>query len=264
VIAAAAVLAVVVGFAEKASQEPSPVPAPSGLIAASSTTSTVQLRWSPPAAGQVPDRYIVAVDGEATASVPGTVTSYQARGLAPATTYQLRVRAVRGGQRSPWSRALAAATRIPSTSAAVLSGAWIVRQKVVRSSVHEQTFLLGKTWTNGWQFSPQCAPGPCAVTLAGNIYGSSPFTTTLTRSGPAYTGTIRMSNFGYCGYRQFGTTYPLHTVIDFRITVSRAATIGRTWAASAWAGTMTIHYSYPQDPSFCPSWSWKASLRGIR
>ena len=66
-----------------------------GLVAGSSTTSSVAFRWAGPASGPPPGKYLILNDGKVIGSVPGTVTSYRGTGLAPATAYQFRVAAVR-------------------------------------------------------------------------------------------------------------------------------------------------------------------------
>ena len=74
---------------------PPPLLRPAGLVAGSSTTSSVAFRWAGPASGPPPDKYLILNDGKVIGSVPGTVTSYRGTGLAPATAYQFRVAAVR-------------------------------------------------------------------------------------------------------------------------------------------------------------------------
>ena len=64
-----------------------------GLVAGSSTTSSVAFRWAGPASGPPPGKYLILNDGKVIGSVPGTVTSYRGTGLAPATAYQFRVAA---------------------------------------------------------------------------------------------------------------------------------------------------------------------------
>jgi Protein of unknown function (DUF2510) len=60
-----------------------PLLRPAGLTAGPSTTSSVTFRWSRPATGPPPDRYVILHDGQVAGSVPGTVTSYRGTGLAP-------------------------------------------------------------------------------------------------------------------------------------------------------------------------------------
>ena len=100
VAAAVVVLGLAAGLLIWAPWQSPPLLRPAGLAAGPSTTSSVAFRWSRPATGPPPDRYVILHDGRVAGSVPGTVTSYQATGLAPATAYRYQVAAERGGQRS--------------------------------------------------------------------------------------------------------------------------------------------------------------------
>ena len=265
----AAALGVITGLVIWAPWVSPPVLRPGGLTADSSTVSSVTFSWSGPATGPAPDRYVIFQDGTTIGSVPGTITFYRGKGLAPDTAYKYQVEAVRDGQHSPLSPIFMVSTLTPPVSAAVLSGPWTVHYKVVTSSPHEDTFTLGKTWTDTWKFSPDCAVGPCSVLLSGGITGpgnlpSSPITpTALTRVGAVYSGTTRMDNLEVCDYQTYGMRYPIHTIVRFRIVVSGASVAGKQWEASSWAGTMTIDNSYtPAGATYCAASSWSTALRG--
>jgi hypothetical protein len=266
VIAAAAALSVITGLLIWAPWVSPSVLRPAGLKADPSTVSSVTFSWSGPATGPAPDRYVIFQDGIMIGSVPGTITSYQGKGLAPDTVYQYQVEAVRGGQRSPRSPIIVVSTLTPPVSAAVLSGPWTVHYKVVTSS-QDLTFTRGSTWTDKWRFTPDCAAGPCAVTLSGIISGPgntwpTPISPTLlARAGAVYSGTTTMANFEYCSP---GTRYPIHTTVRFRIVVSDASVAGKHWKASSWTGTMEVDNSYTRaGATYCSAFSWSAALHGI-
>src|SRR5262249_23355299 len=88
-----------------------PLLRPAGLTAGPSTTSSVAFRWSRPATGPPPERYVIRRDGHVVGSVPGTVTSYRGTGLAPATAYRYPVAAAGGGQRAAPSPGIGASPR---------------------------------------------------------------------------------------------------------------------------------------------------------
>jgi len=98
---------------------PPPLLRSAGLVAGSSTTSSVAFRWAGPASGPPPDKYLILNDGKVIGSVPGTVTSYRGTGLAPATAYRFRVAAVRAASVRPcppswWWRPRARPCRRPA------------------------------------------------------------------------------------------------------------------------------------------------------
>jgi hypothetical protein len=128
VIAVVAALGLIVGLLLWAPWQSPPLLRPTGLAAGTSTTSSVAFHWAGPATGPPPDRYQILHDGKVIGSVRGTVTSYRATGLAPASAYQYRVAAVRGGKRSALSAVLVLRTSIPPLAAARLQGAWTVHR----------------------------------------------------------------------------------------------------------------------------------------
>src|SRR5215813_11733418 len=181
-IAAVAVLGLIAGLVIWAPWKSPPLLRPTGLVAGPSTTSSVAFRWAGPATGPLPDKYVILDDGKVVGSVPGSVTSYRGTGLDPATAYQYRVAAVRGGQRSALSPVLVVATSRPPVSAARLHGRWTVGVKIVQGASDLRGIPKSHSWDESWRFSPRCAAGPCAVRLAGHI-GRLKFKTTLARAG---------------------------------------------------------------------------------
>ena len=113
---------------------PPPVLRPAGLVARPSTADTITFRWSNPPTGPLPDKYLILSNSTVAGSVAGTVTSYRQPRQTPATAYQYRVVAVRGGKRSPQSAVLAVRTLTPPLSQARLQGPWDVYVKNIRSA----------------------------------------------------------------------------------------------------------------------------------
>jgi chitodextrinase len=75
-------------------------------MAASGMADTMELAWSGPATGPLPDEYEVFRGGSQVGTVRGTKTRYTDQGLAPNTAYGFQVIAVRGGKQSPASATL--------------------------------------------------------------------------------------------------------------------------------------------------------------
>jgi hypothetical protein len=230
-IAVAAVAVAIVGLVIWAPWVRPPVLRPGSLLANAATTSSVAFSWSSPRTGPLPDRYLIFQDGDEIGSVPGTVTSYSGKGLAPATTYDYRVAAVRDGQRSARSPVIAVTTVTPPVSAAVLFGPWTVSYTGLRWS----GFTSAPTLTTDiWTFGPDCTTELCSVTLSGQIQGL-PFTAVLHRSGAVYTGTAPDNNYTKCN------STPAAGSLTLKIQVSHAEAIGTLWEAASWAGTMAFH-----------------------
>jgi hypothetical protein len=131
---------------------PPPVLRPAGLVAGHGTANSITFRWARPATGPPPDKYLILSDGRAAGSVAGTVTSYRQAGLTPASSYQYRVVAIRGGKRSPQSAPLAVSTLIPPMSQARLQSAWNVYAKNIGHVPH------GRNGTLAWTITPACGP----------------------------------------------------------------------------------------------------------
>lgn len=256
VIAAAAVLGLIIGLLIWAPWQSPPLLRPTGLAAGSPTTSSVAFHWARPATGPPPDRYQILHDGKVIGSVPGTVTSYRVAGLAPDTAYQYRVAAVRGGKRSVLSAVLVVHTSIPPLSAARLQGAWTVHLKIVRGA----SSLTGhKNWEESWLASPGCATGPCDVRLSGSLNGHT-FSTTLSRAGAAYRGTV-VGNVFPCG--SGSSSFAVRSTAKIKLSVVTARVDGGAWIASSWAGTMAVKSPYTASGSFyCPASQRTATLSG--
>jgi chitodextrinase len=257
VIAAVAVLGLVGGLVIWAPWKSPPLLRPAGLAAGPVTTSSVTFRWSRPAAGAAPDRYLIVRGGKMVGSVPGTVTSYRGTGLAPDTQYQYRVAAVRGGKRSALSPVLVVATSAPPVSAARLQAPWTVMIKVVRGRA---AISGGKEWSEVWLTTPECPAGPCDVKLSGTINSHYKFRVHLTRTGAVYRGKTKAVVFP-CGGGS--AAFPVHSTLAFRLTVHTALVDNGVWMAGTWAGTMRVSSPYTSSGNYyCNASEQKISLSG--
>jgi Protein kinase domain/Fibronectin type III domain len=255
VIAAVAVLGGV-GLVVAAPWKSPPVLRPAGLTADSATTSSVAFRWSGPATGPVPDRYEILQDGQEVGSVPGNITYYRVSGLAPDTSYQFRLIAVRNDKPSPQSAVLSITTVTPPVSAAVLDGYFTANYQTTSISTHEGWNIakIGATWNDQWGFVPSCPADTCAVTLSGTFYGNA-FTASLVRAGSGYAGTAPLDDYNWCLHP---TNY-VHDTLSFQIEVHGAQVQDTTWTASSWAGTVTLHSPYDPNGS-CYAVTLKANV----
>ncbi len=255
-VAAVVVLGLLAGLLIWAPWKSPPLLRPAGLTAGASTTSSVTFRWSRPATGPPPKRYVILHDGQLAGSVPGTVTSYQGTGLAPATAYRYRVAAERGGQRSAPSPVIVVTTATPPVSAARLQGQWAVGLKLTRGAAG----LAGpRSWDETWQATPKCAAGPCDVRLSGGLNGHA-FETTLTRAGAVYQGKIAGNVFP-CGSKS--KSFPIRSTVRIRITVATGRVENSQWTAGSWAGRMVVTAPYTASGNFyCPASRQVASLTG--
>jgi hypothetical protein len=230
-----------------------PVLRPAGLAAGPSTADTIALRWSNPPTGPLPDKYLILSNGTVAGSVAGTITSYRQARLTPATAYQYRVVAVRGGKRSPQSAALAVRTLTPPLFQARLQGPW---------DVYAQNIGPARGGRNGslfLQFSPVCAAGACDVTVHVKE-GRHAYNMTLTRVGAVYQGHAAV-DFIRCG--PASNSIPDPATLKFRVRVTAAVGQSQVWAATSLAGTLVGNFRYVSSAAFyCPASTFKASLAG--
>jgi hypothetical protein len=245
VAVAVVLLALVAGVLIWAPWRKPPLLQPAGLAAGTRTTSSVAFRWSGPATGPPPDKYLILHNGKVISSVAGTVTSFHSAGLAPDTAYQYRVAAVRGGKRSAPSRVLTVNTKSPPVSAARWQGRWTVSIRITKGA----DALRGngaKGWTEAWQATPQCPAGPCTVRLTGGLNRQT-FEATLARTGAVYTGTTKADVFR-CG--KPADSVPIKSTLTIRVTVTSAQPVNRAWLAGAWTGQMEISSPYTSTSTF--------------
>jgi len=233
---------------------PPPVLRPAGLVAGPATANSVSFRWSRPPTGPLPDKYLILNGGTVAGSVPGTATSYRQAGLTPATRYQYRVAAVRGGKRSPQSASLAVSTLTPPVSQARLQATWTVNVKYIQR-------VFGRaSETQSWEINPVCAAGPCDTVLWATVGYLNSFSVKLTRMGAVYRGQT-VVNYTQCGTA--GNAIPDPTTLTIRVRVATAAGQGQAWAATTLTGTMTGTSQYISAATFyCPASYFKANLSG--
>jgi hypothetical protein len=252
-LAAVVVLGLAAGLVVWAPWTPPPVLRPSGLVAGPSTANSIVFHWSRPATGPLPDKYLILGSGPVASSVAGTATSYRQASLTPASTYQYRVVAVRGGKRSPGSAVLTVRTLTPPISQARLQGSWQVYAKNIGQA------RGGRNGYMRWQLSPPCAAGACAVMLRVKD-GSFSFKMKLARAGAVYKGQARAS-LGRCGPR--ASSIPDPATVEIKIRVTKATGESQEWAATSLTGTMVQTSQYVSSAAFyCAASTFKASLAG--
>lgn len=230
-----------------------PVLRPAGLVAGLSTADTITFRWSNPPTSPLPDKYLILSNGTVAGSVAGTVTSYRQARLTPATGYQYRVVAVRGGKRSPQSAVLAVRTLTPPLSQARLQGPWNVYVKNIRGAPGSRNGTLL------WELIPGCSARACGV-VAHVKEGRHAYKMTLTRVGAIYQGHA-VVNFLRCG--PASNSIPDPATLKFRVRATAAVGQSQAWAATSFAGTMVGTFRYVSSAAFyCPASTFKASLAG--
>jgi hypothetical protein len=230
-----------------------PVLRPAGLAAGPATASSISFHWARPATGPLPDKYLILSDGKVAESVAGSAASYRRAGLAPASTYQYRIVAVRGGKRSPQSAQLTVSTITPPMSEARLQGLWEVFVKNVHNSASSRNGTLF------WNLLPACAASTCDV-VAHVKDGKHSFKMTLTRAGTGYRGHA-VVNFVPCGPK--GNSFPDPATVKLRIHATKAVGEGQAWVATSFSGTMSWIYKYVSSATYyCRAASYKATLSG--
>jgi len=255
-IAGAVVVALIIGLVLWAPWKSPPLLKPTGLSAGTLTTSSVAFHWSNPPTGPLPDHYLIMHDGRVIGRVPGTVTSYLVKGLAPDTPYEYRIVAERGGKRSTQSTLLALRTTIPPISAARWQGTWTVNANFTRG---RNTIHGTKHFTDTWQANPRCPTGPCDVRLSVTMNGRS-FKLTMARSGAGYKGTI-VRNVFPCG--QGSTQFAVRSTLTFRIGLTTAQVTNGQWLATGWNGSVDVASPYTaQGNLFCPAAHQALSITG--
>jgi hypothetical protein len=249
-VAVVVVAGLAAGLVVWAPWTPPPVLRPAGLVAGPATANSISFRWARPATGPPPDKYLILSTGTAAGTVPGTATSYRQAGLAPASTYQYLVVAVRGGKRSPPSAPLAVRTLTPPISQARLQGPWDIHVKYKRG---------GHNGTLNGEFIPACAAGACDVVLhVREPRYSYSFTMKLARAGARYQGQALLP---YTRCRVAGNSILDPTTLKIRIRVTAAGVVGQAWVATSWAGTMVGIYHYVSNAAiYCPASTYTASL----
>lgn len=253
VLVAVVVLGLAAALTVWAPRNSAPVLRPARLVAVPATANSIAFRWSRPPTGPLPDKYLILSNGTVAGSAPGTATSYRQAGLTPATAYQYRVVAVRGGKRSSPSALVTVRTVTPPISHARLQGAWNIYARNVGPAHGARNGSLF------WQVSPACAVGPCDVRVHEKD-GRHPLKLKLIRAGAVYRGRAVINNY-HCG--PAGSSIPDPTTMKFRIRVTGAAGQNQVWAANSLTGTMVGTSRYVSSATFyCPAVTFKATLTG--
>jgi hypothetical protein len=221
---------------------------PTGLATSDRTTSSVELVWSGPATGPVPDQYEILQDGTEAGSVQGSTTDYLDAGLDPGTSYQFSVVAIRDGKQSPPSRTITVKTTTPPLSDAVLhwSGPVDATETVgtFTQSVKSNPDVRnpGDTWQESWSFTPNCVSGPCGVEFYGSVTGGQ-FTVQLSRNGSTYSGSVPVNDWWVCTNN---TSHHINSTLDITVKGVHAGVKGGVWSITSFTGTVT--WNVDSDP----------------
>lgn len=216
---------------------------PTSVVVSKVAMTGATVSWSAPA-GTPATGYTVqrSVDGTTwSKAVQATGTSVRLAGLAPATTYQVRVAAVSGLMASPWAPArtttaprpsapvtLLAATRTPSSvkltwAAPTVSGALVTDYKI-------EVSRDGRTWTS-------YADGVSATT-----------STTVKALSPAVTSTFRVTPIADGGTAGTAAAVRAATLAapsaprSLKVTARTATTLSLSWVAPTTSGTYVTDY----------------------
>jgi hypothetical protein len=240
-----------------------PLLRPTGLVTSASTSQSVRIAWAGAPSGPLPDRYEVQRNGRNLASVPGKTTGYLVTGLAPDTAYRFRVIAIRGGKRSSPSSVLIATTPTPPLYDAVLHTSGLADLTETAGNFTEtynSQFSkrdVGDTWQESWSFVPDCSSGPCAVQVSGSVTGPQ-FTTALSRNGSAYSGSVAIDNWWYCGSN---INNRMDTILNIRLLGVHAKMINGVWTVTSYTGTLVWNIEHDSDGN-CPAATYKMRLAG--
>jgi hypothetical protein len=218
-------------------QTTAPVLQPAGLTVAGRGANDVIIAWSAPA-GPLPDTYQIVRNGAVVGSVSGSVRKYHDTKLSPGTAYTYQVIALRDGVRSPVSRALSGHTVTPPLSAARLdlTGNVTYKMESLYPADSKSDRQPGNSWQDPWVLTPRCSSGPCAVTLSG-AYDGHAFTSELTRSGRAYSGTAALKGYWECDT----PSQPIVGTLTVKVTAESAGALGTSWVVKSFSGTATLY-----------------------
>ena len=233
-------------------------PSPARLTE-SATHTTVALHWAPSPLGPAPDHYVLSNGTAVVATLPGTVTSYTDKGLAPGTSFQYTVVSQWGGYFSGPSPAANGAT-----IAAPLSSS--VPVHVDTTSSPGTSFgieVVGYRWDDTWNAMPSCTPGDCTMklTIAADPPNATtqykPFPITLDRSGAGYSGTTKAQD-SVC---EISSTDLIPVTDTVSLTLAPVKGKVQNGAWTAWTGTMVVNSPYLNEGNeYCPSGSWTYAL----
>ena len=230
-----------------------PVLRPTGLGSVGRTAQSIDLGWSGPPSGPRPDSYVILRDGAKVGTVPGSSTSFDDTGLPPATSYDYRVIAYRGGHRSKSSVQRTLATVTPPATDGVLDSDFSVSQQMTGGDPDTTSWYQKDgdmyvatsdgTWSDDWSFSPDsanCDVGPCDATLTGSL-DDYDFTMDLSQTGDSYSGSIDIGDNWYCGSNNEYSD----TTLQVQLTPTAASVAGLAWEAGSFDTTVT--WTIPAD-----------------
>jgi hypothetical protein len=187
---------------------PYPVLQPMGLVLVTEqrAATSISIGWSNTGSGPLPDKYVILRDGTVAATVPGNVNHFTEEGLAPGTKYDFRVIAYRGQAHSVSSQDLSVATPAPSLPEAVFNSVFTVTETIETGGDSVNGGTNGTTSQDDWDFSSNCAMGPCEAGVNGSLGDSIPFFTVVLKpsGGGSYTGTV--NDYQACGDTESDTT----------------------------------------------------------
>lgn len=232
---------------------PDPVLRPAGLTADKGGINSIDLAWSSPPSGPLPDQYVILQDGAVAGKVPGNVTRFSDQDLAPDTKYDFRVIAYRGGLRSLSSPNVYATTGGAPLADAVFDFTTLVSEKLTSGASEISSPLA--PWQDEWTFTSSCATGPCDSTLIGTLDGQS-FAATLRPVGDGdYVGTASVADEFTCGSADMQST------LQFDLRATDATLAGRRWVASKLTGSI-IWTVIPDTSGNCSGATLTVSVNG--
>ena len=212
------------------SDSPSPeavAPIPPASLKAKAKPFVVMLTWTGPLPTDPLDRYEVQRNGAFIGYATPAERKYRDTSALPGKRYRYQLRVeTEGGVFSDPVR-VRIKTPIPPLVQARVDGTFDARtsfnSKVGYGDYTAPTF--------GWEFTPICPTGPCAVRLRDSFYDD--LRIKLNRNGATYTGSFS----GKIGLQCQGT--PSTSTGSITLRVARARVVGGEWRATLLEGTMT-------------------------
>ena len=172
--------------------------------------------------------YAVTRDGRPITTLPPTTTTWIDRSVTPETRYAYMVSAVGADGRRALTRVVAKTPTAPLATAR-FQGTFDVRLHA--TSHFGFSNFHGENQTAGWRSTPTCHKGPCDTKLVD--LNRKNFVLTLTRSGPAYHGTVSVSGIVRCAGADVTSTFSVS------VRATDAGAVRDSWVVIKLRGTMT-------------------------
>ena len=172
--------------------------------------------------------YAVTRDGRPITTLPPTTTTWIDRSVTPETRYAYMVSAVGADGRRALTRVVAKTPTAPLATAR-FQGTFDVRLHA--TSHFGFSNFHGENQTAGWRSTPTCHKGPCDTKLV-DLHRKN-FVLTLTRSGPAYHGTVSVSGIVRCAGADVTSTFSVS------VRATDAGAVRDSWVVTKLRGTMT-------------------------